>query len=124
MPFEKGKPNPGKKFVKGECGNPNGRPRNYLTLMHEKGYTSPEILTTLNTIITLTVPELKKLWQNEAATGLEKIICGAVIADMKKGTLDNLMKILERLYGKAKESTTITGDSKIEVVFTRGKTIL
>ena len=44
--------------------------------------------------------------------------------DYKKGSLYSLETLLTRAHGKPKETQQVTNDGFIEVVFTKGKTIL
>lgn len=104
--------------------NPNGRPRKYTTLLKEHGYKLAEINDTIQVLMSMTVDELSNVFENDKSTVLEKTIANAMIKSLSKGSLYSLDTLLTRVYGKPKESTQVTQDSRIEVVFVEGKTIL
>ena len=109
---------------KGETNNPNGRPKKYVTLLKEQGYKLSEVNDTIQTIMSMDVEELKQVWDNPKATILEKTIANALMTSLKKGSLYSIDTLLSRVYGRPKETQQITQDGKIEVIFTKGKTIL
>jgi len=109
---------------KGETANPNGRPKKYVTLLKEQGYKLSEVNDTIQTIMSMDMDELKQVWDNPKATILEKTIANALMTSLKKGSLYSIDTLLNRVYGKPKETSQVTTDGKIEVVFTQGKTIL
>ena len=111
-------------FVKGQTGNPNGRPRKYVTLLKEQGYKLSEINDTIQVMMSMNTTELKEVYDNPKATILEKTIAGAMNKSLIKGSLYSLDTLLSRVYGKPKEQMDIQQDTKIEVVFVEGKTIL
>ena len=111
-------------FVKGQTGNPNGRPRKYVTLLKEQGYKLSEINDTIQVMMSMNTTELKEVYDNPKATILEKTIAGAMNKSLIKGSLYSLDTLLTRVYGKPKEQYDIQQDTKIEVVFVEGKTIL
>ena len=111
-------------FVKGQTGNPNGRPRKYVTLLKEQGYKLSEINDTIQVMMSMNTTELKEVYNNPKATILEKTIAGAMNKSLIKGSLYSLDTLLSRVYGKPKEQLDIQQDAKIEVVFVEGKTIL
>ena len=110
--------------AKGETMNPNGRPKKYVTLLKEQGYKLSEVNDTIQTIMSMDMGELKQVWDNPKATILEKTIANALMTSLKKGSLYSIDTLLNRVYGKPKETSQVTTDGKIEVVFTQGKTIL
>lgn len=110
--------------AKGETMNPNGRPKKYVTLLREHGYKLSEVNDTIQTIMAMDMDELKKVWDNPKATILEKTIANALMTSLKKGSLYSIDTLLNRVYGKPKETSQVTQDSRIEVVFVQGKTIL
>jgi hypothetical protein len=114
----------GKKFKKGQSGNPNGRPRKYTTLLKENGYKLSEINDTIQNMMAMNIDELKNVWEDDNSTILEKTIANAMRNSLKKGSLYSIDTLLTRVYGKPKETAQITSDGKIEVVFVKGKTIL
>jgi len=109
---------------KGETMNPNGRPRKYVSVLKEQGYNLWEINDTIQTMMAMDVQELKSVFDNPKATILEKTIANAMVKSLQKGSLYSLETLLTRVYGKPKETAQVTTDSKIEVVFVKGKTIL
>lgn len=110
--------------AKGETMNPNGRPRKYVSLLKESGYKLSEINDTIQSMMAMDLDELKTVWDNPKSTILEKTIANAMKKSLEKGSLYSLETLLTRVYGKPKETAQVTTDGKIEVVFTKGKTIL
>ena len=111
-------------FIKGQSGNPNGRPRKYVSLLKEQGYKLSEINDTIQVMMSMDMDELKTVWDNPKATILEKTIAVAMRKSLQKGSLYSLDTLLTRVYGKPKEQMDIKSDNKIEVIFVDGKTIL
>ena len=111
-------------WEKGESGNPNGRPRKYVSLLKDSGYKLSEINDTIQSMMAMDLDELKQVWDNPKATILEKTIANAMKRSLEKGSLYSLETLLTRVYGKPKEQVDMTVDNKVEVVFVKGKTIL
>lgn len=111
-------------WEKGESGNPNGRPRKYVSLLKEQGYKLSEINDSIQAMMAMDLEELKAVWDNPKATVLEKTIANAMRKSLEKGSLYSLETLLTRVYGKPKEQMDINTDNKVEVVFIEGKTIL
>lgn len=98
-----------KPFKPGESGNPNGRPRKYVSLLREQGYKLSEIHDTIHAILAMDLEELKGVWDNPKATVLEKTIAGAIRKSLEKGTLDSIETLISRIYGKPKENINMEG---------------
>jgi len=99
-------------FKKGESGNPNGRPRKYVTLLVDQGYKRSEINDTIQNMMAMTVDELKAVWDNPRATILEKTIASAMRKSIEKGTLYSLETLLSRVYGLPKQELAATVESR------------
>lgn len=111
-------------YVKGQSGNPAGRPKKYVSLLRDAGYKLSEINDTIQVMMAMNLDELKSVFDNPKATILEKTIANAMRKSLSKGSLYSLETLLTRVYGKPKEQMDITSDNKIEIVFIDGKTIL
>lgn len=102
---------------KGEVRNPNGRPKKFVTLLKENGYKVSEVNDTVQAMLSMTLDELKDVWQDPKATILEKTIANAMRKSLEKGSLYSIETLLSRVYGKPKETAdvnqTVTGEIKI-----------
>jgi hypothetical protein len=90
-------------FKKGESGNPNGRPRKYVSTLIDQGYKRSEINDTIQNMMAMTLEEVKAVWDNPTATVLEKTIASAIRKSIEKGTLYSLETLLSRVYGQPKQ---------------------
>ena len=106
-------------FVKGQSGNPNGRPRKYVTSLKAQGYRLSEINDTIQAMMSMNSEELKSVYDNPDATILEKTIANAMNKSLIKGSLYSIETLLTRVYGKPKEQAEIdiTSDNTITVKF-------
>ena len=111
-------------WEKGESGNPNGRPRKYVSLLKEQGYKLSEINDSIQAMMAMDLEELKGVFENPKATILEKTVANAMKKSLEKGSLYSIETLLTRVYGKPREQMDINTDNKIEIVFVDGKTIL
>jgi hypothetical protein len=112
------------KFKKGEVANPNGRPRKFVSLLRDSGYKISEINDTIQTMLAMDLDELADVFRNPKATVLERTIANAMQKSLTKGSLYSIETLLTRVYGKPKETASITTDNVIKVVYVDGKTIL
>jgi hypothetical protein len=90
-------------FKKGQSGNPNGRPRKYVSTLVDQGYKRSEINDTIQNMMAMTLEEVKAVWDNPTATVLEKTIASAIRKSIEKGTLYSLETLLSRVYGQPKQ---------------------
>lgn len=90
-------------WVKGETGNPNGRPRKFISELKDKGYKLAEITQAIQVLIAMEPAELHNVRNNPKATVLEVTIAAAIIKSIQKGDLDSIETLLTRVYGKPKE---------------------
>lgn len=108
-----------KPFPKGVSGNPNGRPRKYVSMLKDQGYTLYEVNDAIQVLMSMTLDELKEVYTNPEATVLEKTIASAIRKSIEKGSLYSIETLLTRVYGKPKEQMDVnaSGGVKIEVVY-------
>ena len=105
-------------------GNRNGRPRKYITDLAPMGYKNAQVMDCIQVLMAMTTKELQEILKNEDSTVLERTLANALLKSLSKGSLYSVDTLLSRVYGKPKETTAVIQDSKIEVVFVKGKTIL
>jgi len=96
-----------KPFVKGQSGNPNGRPRKFVSTLKSMGYKNSEVADAIQNLLAMTIDELKEVYQNQESTVLEKTVAGAIKKSIEKGDLQSIEVLLSRVFGKPKESVKI-----------------
>ena len=109
-------PNDDTKFKAGESGNPNGRPRKYVSKLREIGYKLSEINDTIQVMMAMDMEELKSVWDNQKATVLEKTIAAAIRKSIEKGSLYSLETLLTRVYGKPRENADVKTEMTIRLI--------
>lgn len=107
-------------FKKGESGNPNGRPRKWISELKESGYKSSEVNDCILVMLSMTIEELADVYKNPKATILEKTVANALKRSLEKGSLYSLDTLLNRAVGKPKESIdhTTKGENINEIKVT------
>jgi hypothetical protein len=89
-----------KPIQKGEVRNPIGRPRKYVSQIIDKGFTKREIEDTFSNLLTLTFDQLKRVFNDDRATMLEKIVAASLTKSVQRGSLDVIETMLSRVHGK------------------------
>ena len=107
-------------FKKGQSGNPNGRPRKWISELKEIGYKSSEVNDCILVMLSMTIEELADVYKNPKATILEKTVANALKRSLEKGSLYSLDTLLNRAVGKPKESIdhTTKGENINEIKVT------
>ena len=96
-------------FKPGQSGNPNGRPRKYVSTLTDQGYKLSEINDTIQAMMAMSLDELKKVYQDKEATILEKTIAHSMQKGLKNGNLSSMETLLTRVYGRPKEKLETEG---------------
>ena len=112
------------KFHKGVSGNPNGRPRKYVSTLREQGYKLAEINDCIQVMMAMTVDELREAFENKQATVLEKTIAAAIKKSIEKGSLYSIETLLTRVYGKPKETVDMDVQGEVRVTLNLNNTKL
>lgn len=104
-----------KPFKKGEDERRHmeGRPKKFTTLLKEHGYSLSEVNDSIQAIMSMDEKQIKEVLKNEEATMLEKTVARAIIKSYEKGSLYSIDTLLNRVYGKPKETLDATVEAKV-----------
>ena len=104
---------------KGEVRNPNGRPRKWVSTLTAQGYKNSEVADTIQVLMSMTIDELKSVYEDKNSTVLEKTVANAIRKSIEKGTLYSMDLLWNRVFGKPKEQMDLnaSGGFKIEVTY-------
>lgn len=92
--------------------NRNGRPRKYVSLLKEQGYSQSEVNDCIQVLLAMSLAELKEVYNNPKATALEMALASAIIKDIEKGQVVSIESVLNRAFGKPKQSLDVTSNDK------------
>ena len=92
-----------KQFKKGQSGNPNGRPRKFVTTLKDIGYKRSEINDTIQAMLAMDKDELTDAMKNPKATILEMTVASAMKKSIEKGSLYSIETLLSRVFGMPKQ---------------------
>ena len=117
-------------WKKGESGNPKGRPRSRVSEFRVKimgktkakkyyGISAVEVTEWYEALITMDLPDLKLLAQDDAAPALARTYARAIIFDMNAGKTTTIDKLTAKLHGKAIQRIELTGADGSDVIAPR-----
>lgn len=95
--------------------NLSGRPRKFISSIRQSGYKLSEIQDCLQVMLSMTIDELKQVYDSKEATVLEKIVANALVTSLKGGRLDAVETILSRVYGAPKNTSDVSVATTITI---------
>ncbi|RYF52408.1 MAG: hypothetical protein EOO38_00285 [Cytophagaceae bacterium] len=110
------KPPTGKRFTKGQSGNPKGSSAGRRIIGKLRKLTADELLEVGSSILHGDQKTLRQLTQNPDASVLELWTASLIIQSMKKGDAQAFKVLMERFLGRPRESITLSSDPSSPVL--------
>jgi flagellar biosynthesis component FlhA len=108
-------PKPGRKFQKGQVANPLGAGAHNPVVKAAKKLTAETVARMIEVIANHPSDEMDSL-KSMKLSFLEEFLLTGLIQARKKGDLDTLLKVLERVVGKVKEQVDHSGETTTRVI--------
>lgn len=102
-------PRPGRRFVKGQSGNPRGAAAHNKELKQLRRLTNDEIASVGSLIMDRNLNGLKEIVNNPDSSVLRTWMAMIAIKATQKGDAQALNVLLDRIAGKVKDSLQLTG---------------
>lgn len=101
--------NDGVRFGEGQKQG-KGRPKKIYKVIKEMGYNADDIKTAFGELAFYTLPELKKVHDDESKPIITRIIANQFFQALKKSDWNKIKEILEHVIGKAQSTVTVKTD--------------
>jgi hypothetical protein len=93
----------------------SGKPRKYVSLLKEQGYTLAEINDCIQAMMAMDIKELTAIGKDASATILEKTVARAMIKSLESGNLNSVKALLDRAYGSPKQTIDQNVNSTLKI---------
>lgn len=104
---------PGKKFVKGQSGNPGGRPKVSPDLLNVKEVNSEELKRRISKHFRMNEAEINEVIKNPDTISLDLILASTIATSIKNGDIGKAEYLFNRTAGKVKDSVMVEHDTTI-----------
>ncbi len=105
------------RMKKGETRNPNGRPKKFVSLLKEQGYSLSQVQDCIAVLISMTEGEIRTIYKDgflngKEATILEKTLASAILKDKQRGEIRSIEILLSRAFGTSTTKVDITSKDR------------
>jgi hypothetical protein len=106
-----------KPFKKGydERRHLQGRARTYISTLKNDGYKLSEVNDCILVLMSMTIDELREVFESPTSTILEKTICNAMMTSLKRGSLYSMETLISRVWGTPKQTSDVSMQMQFKV---------
>lgn len=105
-----------KPWVKGQSGNPKGRPKRALKELQEKAGVDFQVHLSradktriLESMMEMNLADLKSIATDGRAPAFMVVLANAIKTDVAKGKMDSLIMLMDRFYGRPVQAVAVMG---------------
>jgi hypothetical protein len=106
-------PPPGKRFQKGQTGNPLGAAIHNKDLKKVRHLTHEDLSTIGTLILESNIAALEAIKANPDTTALRVWFCSVALKAIEKGDAQSLNVLLDRIVGKVSDKVQVTGNGAV-----------
>lgn len=107
----------GKRFSSTYQPEKNGRRKNRLSeMIQDNGLSANDVANTIKVILPMTEAEMTALGGDESQPLLMRMVVSALSSDIDNGSVQNLMSLLNRVYGAPSQPIELLGNKEKPVI--------
>jgi uncharacterized protein (UPF0297 family) len=106
--------------------NRDGRPKKIYTILKEKGFSKDDITTAFGEMLWYTLPELKKVYEDEDKPAITRIVANQIFTALKNSDYSKIKEIMQYVIGMPVQKIEDgKADNPIQVIVSeKGKKLL